>query len=46
MRWKSSGMNNFKENAKILVGSYNGNYYMLIEGIDNPILVRQYDTNS
>lgn len=36
----------FKENAKVLVGSYNGNYYMLIEGIDNPILVRQYDTNS
>ena len=36
----------FKENAKVIVGKYNENYYMLIEGIDNPILVREYDTNN
>ena len=35
----------FEENAKVWVGEYNDNYYMLIEGIDSPILVRKYNTN-
>lgn len=33
----------FKENAEVIVGTYNGNSYMVIEGIDDPILVRQYE---
>lgn len=33
----------FKENADVIVGTYNGNSYMVIEGIDDPILVRQYE---
>ena len=32
----------FKENAEVIVGSYNNNNYMLIDGISEPILVKNY----
>lgn len=37
-----SSVGTFKENAEVIVGYYNGKYYMLIDGIPNPILVKNY----
>ena len=37
-----SSVGTFKENAEVIVGSYNNNNYMLIDGISEPILVKNY----
>lgn len=38
----NSTVGTFTENAEVIVGLYNGNYYMLIDGIEQPILVKSY----
>lgn len=38
-----SSVGTFEENSEVIVGSYNGNYYMLIDGIVNSILVKSYE---
>ena len=37
-----SSVGTFEENAEVIVGSYNGKDYMLIDGIVNSILVKSY----
>lgn len=37
-----SSVGTFEENAEVIVGSYNGKDYMLIDGIVNAILVKSY----